>query len=138
MTKSVTLNGNPTQLKLVLKTPYKEKLWIKVKDAERPNTYYTIRYGFVEGQKEFVVLMPNTPDKSAYEVLDKIREVVAKSALKFKGEPLNISISFGITAVREKETIESAFERADSALYQAKEQGRNRSVLSAEHDAPKE
>jgi hypothetical protein len=61
MTKSVTLNGNPTQLKLVLKTPYKEKLWIKVADAERPNTLYTMRYAFVEGQKEFVVLMPQAP-----------------------------------------------------------------------------
>ena len=61
MTKSVSLNSKPTKLKLVLKTPFKEKLWIKVKDAERPNTYYTIRYGFVEGQKEFVVLMPQAP-----------------------------------------------------------------------------
>jgi hypothetical protein len=69
MTKSITLNGNPTKLKLVLKTPYKEKLWIKVKDAERPNTYYTIRYGFVEGQKEFVVLMPQAPKIAEISVL---------------------------------------------------------------------
>lgn len=61
MIKTITLNENPTKIKLVLKTTDKEKLWIKVKDAERPNTYYTIRYGFVEGTKEFFVLMPQAP-----------------------------------------------------------------------------
>jgi hypothetical protein len=64
MVKSITLNEKPTKLKLVIKTPYKEKLWIKVKDADRPNTYYTKRYGFVEGTKEFVVLMPQAPEKA--------------------------------------------------------------------------
>jgi len=64
MIKTITLNEKPTKLKLVITTPYKEKLWIKVKDAERPNTYYTIRYGFVEGKQEFVVLMPQAPEKA--------------------------------------------------------------------------
>ena len=64
MVKSITLNEKPTKLKLVISTPYKEKIWIKVKDAERPNTYYTIRYGFVDGKEEFVVLMPQAPERA--------------------------------------------------------------------------
>ncbi len=64
MVKTINLNEKPTKLKLVISTPYKEKLWIKVKDANRPNTYYTIRYGFVEGKQEFVVLMPQSPEKA--------------------------------------------------------------------------
>ena len=64
MIKTITLNEKPSKLKLVIKTPHKEKLWIKVKDADRPNTYYTIRYGFVDGKKEFVVLMPQAPQKA--------------------------------------------------------------------------
>lgn len=64
MNKTITLNEKPTKLKLVISTPYKEKIWIKVKDAERPNTYYTIRYGFVQGKQEFIVLMPQAPEKA--------------------------------------------------------------------------
>ena len=64
MVKNITLNEKPTKLKLVLSSPYKEKIWIKVKDADRPNTYYTIRYGFIEGKKEFVVLMPQAPERA--------------------------------------------------------------------------
>jgi hypothetical protein len=61
MVKTITLNEKPTKLKIVLQTPYKEKLWIKVADADRPKTYYTIRYGFVNNKTEFVVLMPQSP-----------------------------------------------------------------------------
>jgi hypothetical protein len=48
MVKNVILDEKPTKLKIVVKTNFKEKIWIKVKDAKRKNTYYTIRYGFVE------------------------------------------------------------------------------------------
>lgn len=93
MTKSVRLNENPTKLKLVLKTPYKEKLWIKVADAERPNTLYTMRYAFVEGQKEFVVLMPQAPkiaevsivnDSNGNIVNDTSFSIVEISAIPYK------------------------------------------------------
>ncbi len=40
----------------------REKIWIKVKDKNRPNTYYTKRYGFVDGKKSFFVNMPQAPE----------------------------------------------------------------------------
>jgi len=94
MTKSVTLNGNPTQLKLVLKTPYKEKLWIKVADAERPNTLYTMRYAFVEGQKEFVVLMPQAPKIAQISIINEsngnIRNDTSFSIVEISAIPYKI------------------------------------------------
>ena len=61
MVKKITLNEKPTKLKIVIETKFKEKIWIEVRDANRKNTYYTKRYGFVDGKEEFVVLMPQAP-----------------------------------------------------------------------------
>jgi len=61
MVTKVTLNEQSTKLKIVIETKFKEKIWIQVRDANRKNTYYTKRYGFVDGKEEFVVLMPQAP-----------------------------------------------------------------------------
>jgi len=61
MVTKLTLNEQPTKLKIVIETKFKEKIWIQVRDANRKNTYYTKRYGFVDGREEFVVLMPQAP-----------------------------------------------------------------------------
>lgn len=61
MRKRIELDEKPTKLKITLETFSKEKLWIKVKDANRKNTYYTKRYAFVQGVEEFFVLMPQAP-----------------------------------------------------------------------------
>jgi len=62
MIKKIILYEKPTKIKIVIQTPYKEKIWIKVKDANRKNTYYTKRYSFVEGEETFFVMMPQAPD----------------------------------------------------------------------------
>jgi hypothetical protein len=61
MVTKLTLNEQPTKLKIVIETKFKEKIWIQVRDANRKNTYYTKRYGFVDGKEIFVVLMPQAP-----------------------------------------------------------------------------
>lgn len=61
MVKTIKLDDKPTKLKVVIQTKFRTKMWIMVKDADRPNTYYTKRYGFVEGKEEFFVLMPQSP-----------------------------------------------------------------------------
>ena len=61
MVKTIHLNDKPTKLKIVISATFKTKVWIMVKDKDRPNTYYTKRYGFVEGTETFYVLMPQTP-----------------------------------------------------------------------------
>mgnify|MGYP003135383170 CR=1 FL=1 len=55
MIKTIELNEKPTIIEVLIDTNEREKLWIKVKDNNRPNTYYTKRYGFVNGRKSFFV-----------------------------------------------------------------------------------
>ncbi len=89
------------------------------------------------GGEEFVMLMPETPKSQALTVLDKVRAVIGKTPFKFKGSPVNITISFGLASFSAEDSVESVFERADKALYQAKDEGRNRCIIAEEdHDEP--
>jgi len=81
------------------------------------------------GGEEFVILMPETPVQQAHQVLDKIRAVVAKTPFRFKEKPVQITLSFGLAAYELEDDTEKVFERADKALYQAKNEGRNRCVI---------
>ncbi len=89
------------------------------------------------GGEEFVIIMPETPPKKAFEVLDKIRALIAKTPFRFKDSPVQITISFGIADFHSEDSVESVFERADKSLYEAKDQGRNRCVIADVKAAPK-
>lgn len=78
------------------------------------------------GGEEFVALMPETDSQAALTVLEKVREAIANAAFNYKEQPLTITISVGVTELKTGDTLESAFERADQALYSAKSSGRNR------------
>jgi len=64
MVSKLTLNDKPSVIKIVIETKFKEKVWIQVRDANRKNTYYTKRYGFVDGKETFKVLMPQAPTEA--------------------------------------------------------------------------
>ena len=64
MVSKLTLNDQPSVITIVIETKYKEKVWIQVRDANRKNTYYTKRYGFVDGKETFKVLMPQAPTEA--------------------------------------------------------------------------
>ena len=80
------------------------------------------------GGEEFIVLLPNTKLDKAYIVAEQIRETISKKRLKIKktGQALgNITVSVGVSEIREEDTAISVVERADSALYLSKDSGRN-------------
>lgn len=77
------------------------------------------------GGEEFVLLLPETNLASSVRAMDKIRRLICRSPFNYRGKPISISMSFGLTAAIESDTIESFFYRADKALYRAKEMGRN-------------
>ncbi len=90
--------------------------------AERlRNTDFIARYG----GEEFVVVMPETDPQCAHSVLDKLRGHIEQLPFHFRGEPVSISFSAGLTQLAEGDNADSVFERADQALYQAKAAGRN-------------
>ena len=87
------------------------------------------------GGEEFVLILPSTDLEGAVSISDKIRKAIqAKELLKRStNEKLGrITSSFGIAMLRPKDTEVTLIERADTALYAAKRNGRNRVV--AEND----
>jgi diguanylate cyclase len=81
------------------------------------------------GGEEFVALLPETDGNSALHVLDKIRNAIATAEFNYKEHPLTINVSIGITQFVETDRLDTAFERADQALYEAKSKGRNNCKL---------
>ncbi|BCX89148.1 hypothetical protein MIN45_P1518 [Methylomarinovum tepidoasis] len=84
---------------------------------------YVARYG----GEEFIVLLPNTDTAGAVKALEKIREAVKGHSLKAESETFPLpSFSAGVVSYREGEAPKDFIERADRALYQAKQAGRDR------------
>jgi diguanylate cyclase len=82
------------------------------------------------GGEEFVLLLPMTGLEAATVLAEKLRLVVETAAFRHHGEPVQVTISSGLTEFRAGDTPTAVFERADRALYQAKQQGRNRCVAA--------
>ena len=78
------------------------------------------------GGEEFVALLPETDLAAAHPVAEKLRAGVAECGFHFQGQAVPITISIGICQFRAGDSAEQVFERADAALYRAKEGGRNR------------
>ncbi len=89
------------------------------------STDFLARYG----GEEFVMLLPGTEQDEAMQLLNKLREKVASCSFRYHGNEVKISISCGFSSFSNDDTLEQVFERADKALYQAKENGRNQCVI---------
>ncbi|MEY4640259.1 MAG: hypothetical protein RLZZ227_253 [Pseudomonadota bacterium] len=77
------------------------------------------------GGEEFVMILPGSALDSGTALANRIRAAVAHIGFHFSGNPLVITISCGITELSADDDAASAFERADRALYRAKQDGRN-------------
>ncbi len=84
------------------------------------------------GGEEFVLLMPDTDLDGALIICDKLRTMVANSGFNYKGKAFPITASVGIASFRldGADSADSVFKRADMALYQSKNNGRNRCTAS--------
>ncbi|MSR14298.1 MAG: GGDEF domain-containing protein [Gammaproteobacteria bacterium] len=78
------------------------------------------------GGEEFVLLMPETELEGAALLCEKLRKVLADRQFRFKDTPVPVTISCGYAMFRGEDSVDEVFERADSALYRAKDLGRNR------------
>lgn len=77
------------------------------------------------GGEEFVILLEKTSRAHALEVAEKLRVKIAELGFHFNEKRVQITMSFGVTQFKEGDSSDSAFERADRALYKSKENGRN-------------
>jgi diguanylate cyclase len=88
------------------------------------STDFLARYG----GEEFVMILPGTKLDDAVRILDEMRTAISSIGFHFRGTPISITMSSGVTALLAGDSAGSAFDRADKALYRAKEDGRNRCV----------
>jgi len=72
------------------------------------------------GGEEFLILFPNTKVKKAWLVAERIRKTIEKKLKKYK-----VTISGGLTENKKTDTKAKLKNRADKALYRAKDKGRN-------------
>jgi len=82
------------------------------------------------GGEEFAIIMPDTDQKAAMGVAEKLRIETENCAFHYRDTRVDITISCGITEFKDKnkDNPETVFERADGALYKAKDAGRNRCI----------
>jgi diguanylate cyclase (GGDEF)-like protein len=77
------------------------------------------------GGEEFAVLLPNTNARAASELAERLRRAIEAEAMKFKGQLVKVTSSFGVSELTESTSV-CLIECADKALYEAKQEGRNR------------
>ena len=90
-----------------------------LRDSARSMDFVT-RYG----GEEFVMLLPEIPLDMARNVAERIRQRVEGQSFGRISHPITISV--GVIQWREEENAEQLLARVDTALYQSKQQGRNR------------
>lgn len=81
------------------------------------------------GGEEFVVVLSGMGAEAAMRVAESLRKRIESLGFHGQQRPVRITLSCGVTVLRGDDSPDSAFERADGALYRAKRGGRNRCEL---------
>lgn len=81
------------------------------------------------GGEEFVLIMPHSKLEQITVPLEKLRKTIKSIPFKFKQKSVSITISFGATQLKPGDSMQEVFDRADAALYEAKNTGRDRLVI---------
>ncbi len=85
------------------------------------------------GGEEFVVVLPNTNQETAVIIAERTRKSTKDTPFKISAEPgeAMITVSIGVSTIRlEGDNAQGVFKRADEALFRAKNEGRNRVIVS--------
>jgi diguanylate cyclase len=88
-------------------------------------TEFVARYG----GEEFVLLLPEVSPNDIAQLLNRVREKVKNIPFKFKNQRITVTVSIGAAQIMENELIQETFERADAALYRAKNESRDRVII---------
>jgi len=80
------------------------------------------------GGEEFAILLPDTSVEGACKVAEKVRTAIENCSFPGKMENLKMTASFGVAPLNTDEvnSFQTAYKKADAALYRAKKGGRNR------------
>lgn len=82
------------------------------------------------GGEEFVILLPETAENDAHQALVRLQRELTREFFMADQQKVVITFSAGVTPLGAGESMESALKRADGAMYQAKQAGRNRVMVA--------
>ncbi len=85
------------------------------------------------GGEEFLVLLPLSTCHDAMAVAERLRRSIQDSPVTCDHEKLSITVSIGFYVVEQMHDLQDAIARADAALYEAKNSGRNRICQAPTH-----
>jgi len=87
------------------------------------------------GGEEFGLILPETPIQNAQALAERIRKATAAIVIPFNEQMIRITVSIGVVELdKEDLTFDSVMQRADQAMYQAKENGRDQVVTFIKPD----
>jgi diguanylate cyclase (GGDEF)-like protein len=92
----------------------------------RANDYFA-RFG----GEEFVIILQATTLKTAQEVAERVRSTVETHPFVFEAKKIKVTISIGVASIIQNDNWEKIYNRADQALYQSKQSGRNKVTVAA-------
>jgi diguanylate cyclase (GGDEF)-like protein len=81
------------------------------------------------GGEEFAAILPNSGKREAASIAERIGHAIRRLQFSHKEDHFSVTISVGIASWDRTEPAESLYERADKALYKAKNSGRDRYVV---------
>ncbi|MCM0082406.1 sensor domain-containing diguanylate cyclase [Geomonas sp. Red32] len=81
------------------------------------------------GGEEFIAILPGANQATLVSMAERIRSTVERSFITVGEEIVGVTISIGGTMIRSGDDAESIISRADSLMYQSKQQGRNRVTI---------
>jgi diguanylate cyclase len=82
------------------------------------------------GGEEFVMLLSGAKIEQAMLIANQVRTAVEALRFHFRGTPVRVTVSCGLTQLKENDVADAAFDRADGALYRAKHSGKNLCVAA--------
>jgi diguanylate cyclase (GGDEF)-like protein len=82
------------------------------------------------GGEEFLIILEDTRGKEALQTAERIRATVESTSVAVKDSSLRFTVSIGVAEIQSGDAEDQLIMRADTALYQAKREGRNRAVLA--------
>ncbi len=104
----------------------KELCRIIISKLIRSNDFFA-RYG----GEEFVLILSGSTSKVAAEVGERIRQTIESSEFVFENKKIPVTVSVGVATRQSQETEwTQTYDRADKALYQSKQGGRNRVTVA--------
>ncbi|MTI65844.1 MAG: diguanylate cyclase [Firmicutes bacterium] len=77
------------------------------------------------GGEEFIIILPETDSDSAFNIAERIRNKISNMEINNEEEKIFITISIGVSTLKDETKINDLINKADKALYDAKNNGRN-------------